>query len=259
MQDVDQALARLYDRRDRRPAPASDPQRRSAPGPHFAMDSKGQTRDSGGSFDDEVVWPETVRELERVHGRRFAELAGHLEAWHRDHQMRVILVTSCHRAEGRTTLVLATARALAQTNLRVAILDGDLTGPMLATTLGLRPRFGLDDVVERDIVLDEVIRTTRSPRLAIVPLRRPVERPRDFLESPQWSCTMARLRRTYDLVLIDGSPLFTGLNATVLHNSVDGAIVVRHRDLTGERGIRRASEVLEAAGVPLLGLAETFV
>ena len=53
--------------------------------------------------------------------------------------------------------------------------------------------------------------------------------------------------------------VFTGLSAAVLHRSVDAAVLVCHRGLTGERAILRAREVLESGGVPLLGLAETFV
>jgi Mrp family chromosome partitioning ATPase len=70
---------------------------------------------------------------------------------------------------------------------------------------------------------------------------------------------MARLRGEFDLVLVDGSPLFSGLSAAVLHRSVDAAVLVHNRALTGERALLRAQEVLEAGGVPLLGLAETFV
>ena len=69
---------------------------------------------------------------------------------------------------------------------------------------------------------------------------------------------MARLRREFDLVLVDGSPMFTGLNAAVLHRSVDAAVLVHHRGMTGERALLRAREVLDAGGIPLLGLAETF-
>ena len=93
----------------------------------------------------------------------------------------------------------------------------------------------------------------------ILPLRAPVARPRDFLASPAWACLMARLRREFDAVLLDGSPLFAGLSAAVLHRSVDAAILVYNRALTGERALLRAREVLDAGGIPLLGLAETFV
>jgi protein-tyrosine kinase len=74
-----------------------------------------------------------------------------------------------------------------------------------------------------------------------------------------FSNALARLRREFDLILVDGGPLFTGLSAAVLHRSVDAAVLVSHRGITGERAILRAREVLEAGGVPLLGLAETFV
>ena len=62
-----------------------------------------------------------------------------------------------------------------------------------------------------------------------------------------------------DLVLVDGGPLFIGLGASVEHRAVDAAVLVLNRTLTGEGDLLRAREVLEAGGIPLLGLAETFV
>src|ERR1019366_602438 len=94
--------------------------------------------------------------------------------------------------------------------------------------------------------------------LTLLPLRAPVAHPKGFLASPGWTCVMARVRREFDLVLVDGSPLFTGLSAAVLHRSVDAAVLVHSRTLTGPRGLARARDVLAAGGVPLLGLAETF-
>jgi capsular exopolysaccharide synthesis family protein len=172
---------------------------------------------------------------------------------------KVFLFTSCHRAEGRTTLVLALARALARQPLRTLVVDADLTGPMVARLLGLRPEVGLDDVVESGSALSDALVDARDDHLGILPMRSAVARPRDFLASPAWTCTLARLRREFDLILVDGGPLFTGLSAAVLHRSVDAAVLVHHRGMTGERAVLRAREVLEAGRVPLLGLAETFV
>jgi protein-tyrosine kinase len=90
-------------------------------------------------------------------------------------------------------------------------------------------------------------------------MRGAVARPRAFLAGSAWTCSLARLRREFDLILLDGGPLFTGLSAAILHRSVDAAVLVNHRGFTGERAILRAREVLEAGGIPLLGLAETFV
>jgi Mrp family chromosome partitioning ATPase len=200
-----------------------------------------------------------VRALERDHGQRFERLADALVAERDRVHDKVILFTSCHRAEGRTTLVLTVARALARKPGRTLLVDGDLTGPMIARQLGLRPRVGLDDVVEHGAPVTEALIDAPDDHLVLLPLRAPVARPREFLASAAWSCLLARLRLDFDLVLIDGSPLFAGLSAAVLHRSVDAAVLVYNRSLTGERALLRAHEVLEAGGVPLLGLAETFV
>ena len=254
MREVDQALARVYGPSQARPAP-QEPSA-APPAPHFAVEPAPIPAVKSTSA---LRWPATVRALEREHGQRFERLADALIAERDRVHDKVLLFTSCHRAEGRTTLVLTLARALARRPGRTLLVDADLTGPMLARQLGLRPRAGLDDVVERGLPVTEALIDAPDDHLVLLPLRSPVARPREFLASAAWACLMARLRLDFDLVLIDGSPLFAGLSAAVLHRSVDAAVLVYNRSLTGERALLRAHEVLEAGGVPLLGLAETFV
>jgi Mrp family chromosome partitioning ATPase len=253
MREVDQAFARLYGARTSTPDHANQP-----PAPHFPVEPPprpAQVAPSGVS----LHWPETVLALEQAHGPRFDRLADMLVETRSSRQMKVLLFTSCHRAEGRTTLVLTLARSLARRPGRTLIVDADLTGPMLARQLGLTPRIGLDDVIEDGVSSADACLEALDDHLTILPLRSAVARPRDFLAGAAWSCLMAKLRREFDLVLLDGSPLFSGLSAAVLHRSVDAAILVHNRSITGERALLRAREVLDAGGVPLLGLAETFV
>lgn len=249
MGDIDQALARAYARRG--PSePAGSP-----PPPHFAVEAPTHSAGVSASLD----WPPTVRALEREHGPRFDRLADALVAARDRHQIRIILFTSCHRAEGRTTLVLTLARALARRPGRTLLVDADLTGPMLARSLGLRPRLGLDDVIEEGASIADAVVDAPDDHLGVLPLRGPVARPREFLASTAWSTAFARLRRDFDLILVDGGPLFAGLSKPNPPRSIDAAILVQNRTLTGARAVLRAREVLEAGGIPLLGLAETFV
>ena len=113
--------------------------------------------------------------------------------------------------------------------------------------------------MENGKALADALIDAPDDHLAILPMRTAVARPRDFLASPAWTCTLARLRREFDLILVDGGPLFTGLSAALLHRSVDAAVLVHHKGMTGERAVLRAREVLRAGGIPLLGLADTFV
>jgi len=267
MREVDQALARAYAQR------TSSEHGGVPPAPHLAtrsLDGKNTPSEplvleaensaTGRSAEpSELQWPATVRTLERQFGDRFSRLADALIEARDQKHLKVLLFTSCHRAEGRTTLVLTVARALARRPGRTLLVDADLAGPMLARQLGLRPEVGLDDVVEDGLAVSDALIDAPDDHLTILPIRAPIARPREFVASPAWSCVLARLRREFDLVLLDGSPLFAGLSATVLHRSVDAAVLVHNRTLTGERGLLRAREVLDSGGIPLLGLAETFV
>lgn len=263
MREVDDALSRAYSRRVLSSAPG-------VPAPHWPIRPHGPKTHSdplaaeplpeiGQGLADQLQWPEVVLSLERDWAERFEQMADRLIEARDRQRIKVLLFTSCHRAEGRTTLVLTLARFLARRPGRTLLVDADLTGPMLARSLGLRPETGLDDVVENGQVLSEAVIEAADDHLWILPLRASVARPRDFLASPGWACLMARLRREFDLVLVDGSPMFTGLSAAVLHRSVDAAVLVHHRGLTPERSLLRAREVLDGGGIPLLGLAETFV
>ena len=264
MREVDRALERAYSLHEPAGPPAeptsasaASPARsgRAGSGPHFPVESSAPLRGTSTT----LRWPSTVKALERQHGDRFARLAEALIEARECRQIKALLFTSCHRAEGRTTLILTLARALARRPGRTLLVDADLSGPMLARQLGLRPRVGLDDVLEGGLAASEALIEVPDDNLSLLPLRGPVARPREVLAGPAWSCLMARLRREFDTVLIDGSPLFAGLSVAALHRSVDAAILVHHRGLTGDRALLRAQEVLDAGGIPLLGLAETFV
>lgn len=249
MGDIDRALARAYARRG--PAESAG----LPPPPHFAIEPPDRPADPGSALD----WPSTVLALEREHGDRFERLAAALVDAGGPRGMKSVLFTSCHRSEGRTTLVLTLARALARRPGRTLLVDADLAGPMLARLLGLRPRLGLDDVIEAGASTADAVVDAADDHLSVLPLRAAVARPREFLAGPGWPTTFARLRRDFDLILVDGGPLFAGLSTPILPRSLDAAILVRNRTLTGPRAVLRAREVLEAAGIPLLGLAETFV
>ncbi len=241
MREVDEALARVYAQKERE-VRASVP-----PAPHIVT-PRGVALD----------WPALVLNLEERYGDRFQSLADALLENRARTGQKVLLFTSCQRAEGRTTLLLTLARALARKPGRTLLIDADLSGPTIARQLGLRPTSGLDDVVEHGRALADALIDAPDDNLTVLPLRLAVAQARSFLANPAWICVLARVRREFDLILLDGGPMFVGLSAAVMHRSVDAAILVFNRSLTAERPLTRAREVLTAAGIPLLGLAETF-
>ncbi len=263
MREVDAALKRAYALHEQAAEPGTVPPAPNVPARARRGVPAGSSAPPVGPCEavptTELHWPSVVLSLEREWGDRFERMAELILKARQQQNVKVVLFTSCHRAEGRTTLVLTLSRALARHPERTILVDGDLTGPMLARLLGLRPQVGFDDVVEGGQALSEALIDASDDHLTLLPMRSAVMRPRDFLSSPGWTCALARLRREFDLILIDGGPLFTGLTAAALHRSVDAAVLVHNRGMSGERAIGRAFEVLDGGGVPILGLAETFV
>jgi protein-tyrosine kinase len=256
MREVDEVLARAYARH----APGNS-LGEVPPAPHLTTHALQTAPESSprATSSAELQWPPLVLSLERDWGARFDRMAHSLIGARQQQGLKAILFTSCHRAEGRTTLVLTLARALSRQPVRTLVLDADMTGPMVGRLLGLRPQIGLEDVIESGMALADALIDAPDDHLTILPMLRAAPRPREFLASPAWTCALARLRREFDLILVDGGPLFTGLSAALLHRSVDAAVLVQHRGMTGERAVLRAREVLTAGGIPLLGSAETFV
>ena len=141
MREVDEALARAYAQREH-----GDPPQGVPPAPHWPARALPDRRYASRrpmhpeSTRPSCSGPSIVLTLEREWGDRFEQMARLLLDAQERQSMKVILFTSCHRAEGRTTLVLTLARALARHPLRTLVVDADLTGPMVARLLGLRPR-----------------------------------------------------------------------------------------------------------------------
>ena len=127
------------DRLDRRPNRDLAPARRAG-----RRAGAAESIDGSASRCQELQWPGIVLVLEREWSHRFEQMADRLIESRDRQNIKVLLFTSCHRAEGRTTLVLTLARALARRPGRTVLVDADLTGPMLSHALGLHPEFGLD-------------------------------------------------------------------------------------------------------------------
>ena len=117
-------------------------------------------------------------------------------------------------AKGQVTLGLAAA-ATAE-GRRVVLLECDLAGPALAERLGLASGPGLHDYLldEADAgeILQPLVLAGPASGRATEPLTcivagRPEPKPVALLDSERCDHAIERLKRAYDLLLIDGPPL----------------------------------------------------
>lgn len=147
----------------------------------------------------------------------------------------VIVVTSPHPGEGKTTVVSNLAISMAETGQRVLLIDGDTRRPRIHDIFDVDNEEGLTALLmERGRepeelvtwVLDALVRTTALENLDILTAGRQVAGPVNLLQAKHLSATFALLRRTYDTILIDSPPMMHIPDARLFGKLADGVVLV---------------------------------
>ena len=175
-----------------------------------------------------------------------------------DHDHKVITVTSAVPGEGKSTTACNLAIALAQTGVRVALVEGDLRRPRVAEYLALERSVGLTTVLVGRVALEAGLQQASTPGLDVLTSGALPPNPSEILQTSVMSAVVADLREAYDIVLIDAPPLLPVTDASLLASISDGALlVVRHGD-TGREAVASAVGRLQAVGARVLGTVLTM-
>ena len=169
--------------------------------------------------------------------------------------LRTVLVTSVRSGEGRSSVAIGIALAAAARGNRVALLDADIAQPTLADDLRLDVQYGWVDALRGGLPVEEVSVHAIKDQLTLVPLM--VPHAATAATDQEIESVILRLRKSFDLVVIDGS--VAGAQGTDWSTSViETALIVRDRSKTDADDIYRLTYRLREAGVRGVGLVENF-
>jgi len=183
----------------------------------------------------------------------FRKLRTNLQFLAVDNPPRVILVTSTSPAEGKTTVAINIALALAEAEHNVALLDGDLRRPRVAKYLDLVGSVGFSTVLSNRSPLTDVLQTTKFPRLTALAAGPVPPNPSELLGSLAAKKVLDALREQFDYVIIDSAPLLAVTDAAILAADADGALVVVRSGETRRDQLAHSIGVLNDVGAILLG------
>jgi Mrp family chromosome partitioning ATPase len=172
---------------------------------------------------EHFLWPDVVSDLRQRVAGPLRELAAEFSAASAG-GCRVLLFVGERRGAGVTSLVLASARQLAQHGLRVAVVDANFAGPDLAAYLGIAAQVGWEDVLARQSSLADALVESTCDRLTLLPLKFPVSPHEAPLDLSLASENLKQLRRGYDLVLVDGGALEDAATRMLLARLANGAL-----------------------------------
>ena len=167
---------------------------------------------------------------------------------------RIVAVTSSLASEGKSTSCVNTALVLAQTGVRVLIIDADLRRPNIHHLLALTKKTGLTDFLSSQAPLQEVVAQNVRPHLDVIPAGRIPPNPAEMLGSARMRDLLSYLREHYDYILIDTPPAGLVSDALTLSESVAGYLMVVQEGMTHHCHIEQTLTRVKMADGKVLGI-----
>ncbi|HET9180145.1 MAG TPA: polysaccharide biosynthesis tyrosine autokinase [Terriglobia bacterium] len=168
-----------------------------------------------------------------------------LEAAGRKRVLRSIVVTSSQPGEGKTTVSVNLAIALAQQGSRVILVDADLRRPAVHRALGFRNLRGLSSYLGGMSEWAPCILPGLSPGLDTLPAGRSAKNPIALLSSTRMRILISELLEEYDYLVVDSPALMPNLmDARILAGLVDGALMVVRSGMAPRDYVIRARKQL---------------
>ncbi|MEM9255718.1 MAG: polysaccharide biosynthesis tyrosine autokinase [Pseudomonadota bacterium] len=165
----------------------------------------------------------------------------------------VVLVTSTNPGEGKSTVAINLAVALAQMET-VLLVDADLRRPSVSAAFGLPSQeVGLTDVLEGAEDIEKCI-VGVDAGFDILPAGSLPANPQELLSTAQFARLLERLSGSYQRVIIDSAPVNAVSDSLILATRVDSLVYVSLAEATPHKLVRKSLNLLRDKSLPLTGV-----
>lgn len=176
-----------------------------------------------------------------------------------DDPIKTIAMTSSVPNEGKSTISVELARALASGGKSVLLVEGDMRRRTLAGLLGIHPRNGIYSVLSGKIALEDAIaRVGEKPSFWFLDAEPHIPNPADLFASRRFRRFVEGLYREYDYVIFDTPPISAFVDAAVLGAAVDATLLVVRENFVKRDEIVAAYDQLKKAGANVIGTVLNF-
>ena len=170
-----------------------------------------------------------------------------------DKPHKVTVVTSTNPGEGKSTVAINLAAALAQME-RVLLIDADLRRPTVATAFKLPSDTpGLSNVLALSERLEDCVHQTDAG-FEVMPAGILPPNPQEMLSTLQFSKLLRELGEQYDRIIIDSAPINAVSDSLILATVADSLVYVAKADETPLKLILKNINLIKRSNLPLTGV-----
>lgn len=175
-----------------------------------------------------------------------------------DKPVKVLTVTSSIPSEGKSTISIELARALAGGGKRVLLVEGDMRWRSLASMVGAHALNGVYAVLSGQVSLASAVVETSHKGLYFLDCEPNIPNPVDIISSKSFRTFLQEARAAYDYVVIDTPPLSTFVDASVFASMADGTVLVVRQNFVRQDDLESAYEQLKKAKANVIGAVMNF-
>ncbi len=168
---------------------------------------------------------------------------------------RIVLITGTNPGEGKTSVAINLAVALALQGKRTLLVDGDLRVPAVHAALGLVNSTGFSDLLAGlvDLGTDGVLQDVGVPSLKVMSAGPAPENPHELLDPARIAPVAAMFRGQFDAVVIDTPPVRRVGDALKLSALSDAILFVVRSGVTDVRQATWAKRLLASVNARVTG------
>ena len=178
-------------------------------------------------------------------------------------KLKTIAIASVAPGEGKSVTALNLAWLLAQTEgIRALVIDCDMRRPSICRYLGIDDAPGMSELLDGESSPADVILQLEPSGLYLLPGGRPRSDVAEQISGPNFAKLLEHVQANFDFVIIDAPPLGVFVDAKVLINQTDGALLVLRRNFTTFKEVDRVLDGLprqRMLGVVLNQAEETLI
>jgi capsular exopolysaccharide synthesis family protein len=180
-------------------------------------------------------------------GEQFRLLGVRVRALGRDRRLRRIGVVSAAQGEGKTTVALGLARALAVDGQhRVLLVELDLRRPAIDRALGLPPpQVGLRQYLEGEAGATITVRRPEASGFWILSAGEGTLSRPEVLTSPRMVAFLKASERVFDYTVVDCPPILPVADTVVFQDHIDGFVLVVRARYSPRETVERAADLLK--------------
>ncbi len=169
--------------------------------------------------------------------------------------IRVIAVTSCNENDGKSTVSLRIAKSFADLDKRVLLIDSDMRKSVMAgRNTTVQEHNGLCEVLTGLCPISECLYPVVNTKMHILFAGQYPPNPVELLSGKYFATLIAECRKVYDYIIIDTPPLGQVIDAAVVAEKCDGAVLVIGNSKVHYRTAQDVVEQINNSGCKMLGV-----